>query len=76
MNNEDLKTISIWVGLAISLSGIVATYSVMQYRLDELEKGQEKVVDDLQQLSVELNKKGDEVRCLICKAHEIQCPGC
>ena len=74
--NVDLKTISIWVGLAISLSGIVATYSVMQYRLDELEKGQEKVVDDLQQLSVELNNKGDEVRCLICKAHEIQCPGC
>ena len=74
--NVDLKTISIWVGLAISLSGIVATYSVMQYRLDELEKGQEIVVDALQQLAVELNNKGDEVRCLICKAHEIQCPGC
>ena len=74
--NVDLKTISNWVGLAISLSGIVATYSVMQYRLDELEKGQEIVVDALQQLAVELNNKGDEVRCLICKAHEIQCPGC
>jgi prefoldin subunit 5 len=76
MSSVDAKTISIWVGLAISLSGIVATWSVMQYRLEEVEKQQEKLVDDLQKLSQELNRKGDEVRCLICKAHEIQCPGC
>lgn len=74
--NVDMKTVAIMIGLAISLSGIVATYAVLQYRLESVEKSQEKLVGDLEKLTIELNEKGDEVRCLICKAHDIQCPGC
>ena len=74
--NVDLKIVSLWVGLATSMSGIVATWSITQYRLDAMEQRQEQTADDLKSLSIELNKKGDEVRCLICKAHEIKCPGC
>ena len=74
--NFDLKIISLWVGLAASLSGIVATWAITQYRLDALEERQQQTSNDLKSLSVELNEKGDEVRCLICKAHKINCPGC
>ena len=72
----DIKIISIWVGLAASLSGIVATWAITQYRLDALEERQKITSDELKNLAVELNKKGDEVRCLICDAHKIDCPGC
>lgn len=74
--NFDLKIVSLWVGLATSLSGIVATWTITQYRLDALEVRQQQTSNDLKSLSIELNNKGDEVRCLICKAHEIKCPGC
>ena len=74
--NIDLKTFTTIVGLLICFSGLVSTWVLLQYRIDELEKDTQETNEELKKLTVEFRDKGQEVHCLICQAHKMQCPGC
>lgn len=74
--NVDLKTIATFIGIAASLAGIVGTWTLMQYRLDQLENQQSDLQKELEIVHQSVEKAGLDVKCLICDAHEIPCPGC
>lgn len=61
--------ISALAGLVGALGGSAGTYKLMEYRLDRAE---ERIVA----LEQTVEKTGDEVKCMICDAHAIACPGC
>ena len=72
----DLKTIATFIGISASLAGIAGTWTLVQYRLDQLEQDQRGLAEDIRNISENVEEKGDEVRCLICGVHDIPCPGC
>lgn len=72
----DLSTISQVVGLAILASGIVATWSLLKYRVDELETRVKEQEIKIEQQEAKNAQQVAEVKCLICQAHNIPCPGC
>ena len=72
----DLKTLATVVGIVASLAGIIGTWSVVQYRLDAVEQRQMQLSKEIQDVESALQKKGDEVKCLICETNNIPCPGC
>lgn len=74
--NVDLKTIATFIGIAASLAGIVGTWTLMQYRLDQLESQQEDLKKEIEIVHQSVEKAGFDVKCLICDAHDIPCPGC
>lgn len=74
--NVDLKTIATFIGIAASLAGIVGTWTLMQYRLDQLEQQQAELQKELEIVHQSVEKAGLDVKCLICDAHDIPCPGC
>jgi hypothetical protein len=74
--NVDTKTLATIVGLMISFAGIVSTWTLLQYRIQQVENDNAKIKEDLENLTIEFRKKGEEVKCLICEAHKMQCPGC
>ena len=74
--NVDLKTIATFIGIAASLAGIIGTWTLMQYRLDQLENQQSDLQKELEVVHQAVEKAGLDVKCLICDAHEIPCPGC
>jgi sensor domain CHASE-containing protein len=74
--NVDLKTIATFIGIAASLAGIVGTWTLMQYRLDQLEQQQSDLQRELEIVHQSVEKAGLDVKCLICDAHDIPCPGC
>lgn len=61
--------ISALAGLAGVLSGSAGTYKLMEYRLDRAE-------ERLAAVEATVEQTGDEVKCMICSAHDIPCPGC
>lgn len=63
------QLISALAGLAGALGGSAGTYKLMEYRLDRAE-------ERLATVEATVEKTGDEVKCMICDAHDIACPGC
>lgn len=61
--------ISALAGLAGALGGSAGTYKLMEYRLDSAE-------ERLAAVEATVEQTGDEVKCMICSAHDIACPGC
>lgn len=74
--NFDIKLIAGVVSLLICFAGIASTWALLQYRIEQLEKEHQQLAVEMKNLSLEFGRKGEEVKCLICKAHEMQCPGC
>ena len=74
--NFDIKTVATMIGVATALAGVVGTWTLMQYRLDALEEDQKALAEEVSSVSTDVEKKGEEVKCLICSAHDIPCPGC
>jgi hypothetical protein len=74
--NFDIKTVATMIGVATALAGVVGTWTLMQYRLDALEEDQKALAAEVASVSEDVETKGEEVKCLICSAHEIPCPGC
>jgi len=72
----DIKTVATMIGVATALAGVVGTWTLMQYRLDALEEDQKALAEEVSSVSTDVEKKGEEVKCLICSAHDIPCPGC
>ena len=72
----DLKTFATVIGIVASLGGIIGTWSVVQYRLDEVEIRQAELSKEIKKVEESLHQKGDEVKCLICETNNIPCPGC
>tara|TARA_R110001583_G_scaffold144666_8_gene296652 strand:+ start:7263 stop:7490 length:228 start_codon:yes stop_codon:yes gene_type:complete len=74
--NFDIKVVAGVVSLLVCFAGIASTWTLLQYRIDQLEKKNAILEADIEKLSDEFRLAGEEVRCLICKSHEITCPGC
>ena len=72
----DVKSIATWIGIAGSLGGVAGTWMLLQYRLEEVEKTQQALSIQVEALREANQETGEEVKCLICAAHNIQCPGC
>ncbi len=72
----DLSTISQVAGLAVITSGIFATWALLKYRVDALELRVKELEVELEQQEAKNAQQVAEVKCLICKAHNIPCPGC
>jgi cell division protein FtsB len=49
---------------------------VAQYRIEKLEAKNEELEKELKLLRDEFHAQGERVKCLICKAHDMECPGC
>ena len=76
MTFDQIRTVATIVGLLVCFAGVVSTWTMLQFRMDELEKDNKELKEELKILTVEFSKKGEEVRCLICEAHKMRCPGC
>ena len=76
MMKIDLKTFATVIGIVASLGGIIGTWSVVQYRLDEVEIRQAELSKEIKKVEESLHQKGDEVKFLICETNNIPCPGC
>ena len=63
------QLISALAGLAGVLGGSAGTYKLMEYRLDRAEQ-------EIAALREQVDQTGDEVKCMICSAHSMACPGC
>lgn len=72
----DIKTIATAVGLASALSGVAATWALMQYRTDQLEARVQTLEDDIEAGDIKIAEQAAELRCTICDVHKIPCPGC
>ena len=72
----DAKTIATIVGLLSSLSGVVATRTLMQYRMDKLEERVASVEGKAADGEKALVDQAKDLRCTICEVHTIPCPGC
>ena len=72
----DLSTISQVAGLVILGSGIVATWSLLKYRVDALETRVKELETQVAAQETRNTQQVAEVKCLICQAHNIPCPGC
>jgi len=71
-----LSQIATGIGLLVSFAGIVTTWSLMQYRLDQIEQEISTLQTQVSQLETDSAEQADEVKCLICRTHSIPCPGC
>jgi cell division protein FtsB len=71
-----LEKIALLLGLATILGGAVSTWAVAQYRIEKLEAKNEELEKELKLLRDEFHAQGERVKCLICKAHDMECPGC
>lgn len=72
----DLSTVSQVVGLAVIASGIVATWTLLSYRVDALETRVKELERQIEDQEAKNAQQVAEVKCLICQAHTIPCPGC
>ncbi len=72
----DPSTVSQVIGLAILASGIVATWTLLKYRVDELETRVKELESQVAAHETRNAQQVAEVKCLICQAHNIPCPGC
>ena len=71
-----LSQIATIVGLLASGAGIVTTWTLMQYRLDQIEVRLNTIAATTEALEQENAEQANEVKCLICQTHNIPCPGC
>jgi len=74
--NITLSQIATVIGLLASGAGIVTTWTLMQYRLDQLEVRLDAISAQTEALEKENAEQANEVKCLICQTHNIPCPGC
>lgn len=70
-------------GLVSSLVGVISTWTMLQHRIDELEKNSIAIEEELDQQKSEMvrmerdfNEQGRRIRCDICRAKGMECPGC
>ncbi len=76
MERIDTKTLLMLVSMGVNFTGVIGTWAVMQYRLDDLEEAVstlEKRVSATEAANIE---QIERVKCLICEANDIRCPGC
>lgn len=71
-----LERIALVVGMAVSMAGAVSTWAVSQYRIDTLEAESKELRAEVKLLREEFHAQGERVKCLICQAHDLECPGC
>ena len=76
MTSDTIRTFATIIGLLVCFAGVISTWTVLQFRINELEKDNAELKEEVKFLTVEFRKKGEEVRCLICEAHKMRCPGC
>jgi methyl-accepting chemotaxis protein len=76
MKDVSLSQIATSIGLLGSFAGIVTTWHLTQYRLDQIEASIEKISSDTESLEQASEEQAAEVKCLICQTHNIPCPGC
>lgn len=72
----DAKTIATIVGLLSSFSGVLATWTLMQYRMDKLEERVASVESRAADGEKALVDQAKDLRCTICEVHMIPCPEC
>lgn len=72
----DIKTVATVIGLISSLSGVIATWTLMQYRMDQLEERVQSLETKIEEGDAKLVEQAKELRCTICDVHTIPCPGC
>jgi len=72
----DWKEASTILGVLGALSATAGTWAVMQHRIEQTEARVRRLESRVDDLSTALTTASDEVRCLICDAHAIPCPGC
>jgi len=70
-------------GVISSLIGVISTWVTLQYRIERLEeqaKSAEERLELLQRdalrMERDFNEQGRQVRCDICRAQGMGCPGC
>lgn len=70
-------------GVISSLIGVISTWVALQYRIERLEeqaesaeKKLELIQYDMLRMERDFNEQGRQVRCDICRAHGMGCPGC
>lgn len=72
----DVKTIATVIGLLSSISGVIATWTLMQYRMDQLEERVHSLETKIEEGDAKLVQQAEELKCTICSVHSIPCPGC
>ena len=79
----DLKTVAIALGVGGTIIGMITTWNDVRFRLEKAEEEQqeqtvmiEQQSEDIASLRDELDKKGQQLKCLICSVHEMECLGC
>ena len=76
MDKLDAKTLLTLISLIANFAGIIGTWAVMQYRMEAIEAKLillEQRVAATESANIE---QIAQVKCLICEAHGIPCPGC
>lgn len=75
-NRVTLERVAIVVGMTMSMAGAISTWAVSQYRIDALEAQSTELRAEVKLLREEFHAQGERVKCLICQAHDLECPGC
>ncbi len=75
-NKGTIERLALLIGMGASLAGVVSTWAVSQYRIDALEAETKELKAEVKLLREEFHDQGERVKCLICKAHDLECPGC
>jgi len=79
----DLKNVAIVLGVGASIIGMITAWNDVRFRLQKVEEEQqeqtvmiEQQSEDISQLREELDAKGEQLKCLICNVHKMECLGC
>lgn len=75
-NKLNIERIAIIASFCASFAGLVSTWAVSQYRIDALEAETKELRTEVKMLREEFHAQGERVKCLICQAHNLGCPGC
>ena len=79
----DLNKAALVLGVGGSIIAMITTWNDVNFRLEKMEEKQEEQTtlieqqsEDISQLRGELDAKGEQLKCLICNVHKMECLGC
>lgn len=71
------------IGIASALLGVASTWTLLQYRIAALEEQSKHLQSEVEQTKAEMhrmeedfNAQGERLKCMICAAQSMRCPGC
>ena len=72
----DLNKVAVIVTLASIFAAGVTTWALMQYRIGIVEERLKTLESRLEEVDRANVQRAEDIKCLICEANKIPCPGC